>query len=190
MLHACGGCCSVGCRSPPALLRFKFKKQPMRSVWPLLLSAAALKPSASPAITMAARLLCLARVGFSAAWLRPAVPNLARCCAPTAFSRAFSSSGATSAKHSSGIDMSSTVPEMREFALHHGISLTGMRLKADIFAAIQMHFGVFASVHAGARAAAESAQVQLQEHNTVAAAPVEDECSLQLKVWSLFAVAL
>jgi hypothetical protein len=86
--------------------------------------------------------------------------------------------------------MSSTVPEMREFALHHGISLTGMRLKADIFAAIQMHFGVFASVHAGARAAAESAQVQLQEDNTVAAAPVEDECALQLKVWYLFAIAL
>ena len=140
---------------------------------------------------MAARLLGLARVGSSAAWPRLSltIQNSARCCASTAFFRAFSVNGAASAAQSGGIDMSSTVPEMREFAVHHGISLKGMRLKSEVFAAIQMHFGVFAAVHAGARAAAESAQVQVQENNKVAAAAVEEEGSLQLKVLCRCAVA-
>ncbi len=59
---------------------------------------------------------------------------------------------------------------MREFAVLHGISLKGLRLKADIFAAIQMHFGVFANVHA----APHSEDLKLQEEVVAASAPWED----------------
>ncbi len=79
----------------------------------------------------------------------------------------------------SGVDMSSTVAELREFALLHGISLRGLRLKADIFAAIQMHFGVFVKVHAGAH----SAGLKLQEEASVPALEnVEEDGDRQLKV--------
>jgi hypothetical protein len=79
-----------------------------------------------------------------------------------------------------GVDMSSTVVELREFALLHGVSLKGLRLKSDILAAIQMHFGVFARVDPGAHAAG----LKLQQENALAAPLVVDEGPL-LKVRGL-----
>jgi hypothetical protein len=53
-----------------------------------------------------------------------------------------------------------------------------------------MHFGVIATVHAGARTAAESAQVQAHDdNNKVAVAAVEEGGSLQHKVLRRSAVA-
>jgi hypothetical protein len=67
----------------------------------------------------------------------------------------------------------------------HGISLKGLRLKADMLAAIQMHFGVFAKVHAGAH----PARLKLQEESV--AAPMEHEAADErLKVQFLFAAVL
>ena len=112
---------------------------------------------------------CAVRIGPCAAWPRRTGAVQLRCFMPIAPSRAFSASVAAS--QAEGVDMSSTVTKMRDFALMHGISLKGLRLKADIFAAIQMHFGVFVKVHAGAH----SAGLELQGETMVAAAPVEDE---------------
>jgi hypothetical protein len=130
---------------------------------------------------MAARILRLARVAPNTAWsllAKPVLQNFPRRCANLAFSRAFSLNIATSAPPLDAVDMSSTVTEMREFAVLHGISLKGLRLKADIFAAIQMHVGVFVTVDAGAH----SAGLKLQEEAAVAPPSWQEEGDSQLKV--------
>lgn len=129
---------------------------------------------------MAARIFGLVRVVSRAAWphVTSAFQTFSHCRAPCAFSRAFSLNATQTAPSLSGVDMSSTVAELREFALLHGISLRGLRLKSDIFAAIQMHFGVFVKVHAGAH----SAGLKLQEDSVPALETVEEDGDRQLKV--------
>jgi hypothetical protein len=129
---------------------------------------------------MATRIFGLVRVGSRAAWphVTSALQTFSHCRAPCAFSRAFSLNAAQTAPSLSGVDMSSTVAELREFALLHGISLRGLRLKSDIFAAIQMHFGVFVKVHAGAH----SAGLKLQEESVPALETLEEDGDPQLKV--------
>jgi hypothetical protein len=129
---------------------------------------------------MAARILRLARVASITAWplAKMVVQNFPRRCTNLAFSRAFSLNIAAAAPQLDAVDMSSTVTEMREFAVLHGISLKGLRLKADIFAAIQMHFGVFVTVDAGAH----SAGLKLQEEVAVAPPSWQEEGDSQLKV--------
>ncbi len=133
---------------------------------------------------MAARAMRLARVASNAArpLVQPVPHSFTRCCANVTFSRAFSLNAPASAPPIGSVDLSSTVAEMRDFAILHGISLKGLRLKADIFAAIQMHFGVFVKVDAGAH----SAGLKQQEEVAVAPSSWEEEGDLQLKVVSTF----
>ncbi len=129
---------------------------------------------------MAARIFGLARVGSKAAWphVTSAFQTFSHCHTPVAFFRAFSSNAIPATPSLDGVDLSSTVAQLRAFALLHGISLRGLRLKSDIFAAIQMHFGVFVKVHAGAH----SAGLKPQEESAAAPEPVDEEGDLQLKV--------
>jgi hypothetical protein len=129
---------------------------------------------------MASRIWRLARLASAPPWLllTPAVQIFSRRHISIAFSRAFSARAAAPAPPSDAVDMSSTVNEMREFAVLHGISLKGLRLKADIFAAIQMHFGIFANVHA----VPHSEDLKLQEDVVAASAPLEEKRDSQLKV--------
>lgn len=120
---------------------------------------------------MANRIWAIVHAGSRAIWPRVTAATLPHCFVPVVFSRAFSASAAAPAAQADCVDMSSTVKEMREFAYLHGISLKGLRLKSDVFAAIQMHFGVFVNVHAGAH----SEGSKLQENIMVDDAPSAEE---------------
>jgi hypothetical protein len=134
---------------------------------------------------MANRIWAIVHAGSRAIWPRVTAATLPHCFVPVVFSRAFSASAAAPAAQADCVDMSSTVKEMREFAYLHGISLKGLRLKSDVFAAIQMHFGVFVNVHAGAH----SEGSKLQENIMVDDAPsAEEDGDVLLKVRLPFAV--
>jgi hypothetical protein len=135
---------------------------------------------------MANRILRIAQAVCRGAWPHVTAALQPRCFTPLVFSRALSAMAAAPEALVHGVDMSSTVTEMRDFARLHGISLKGLRLKSDVFAAIQMHFGVFVKVHAGAH----SECLTMQENMMVNAEPVADEeINVQLKVRLPFAVA-
>lgn len=128
---------------------------------------------------MACRILGIVQAGSRLTSHRLTAAIQPRSFMPVVFSRLFSVNTAASALQTDGVDMSSTVTEMRNFARLHGISLKGLRLKSDVFTAIQMHFGIFVTTHAGAPCQSTKLQENMMVNPEIKAV---EECDVQLKV--------